>query len=252
MARRRMFSLDVIDTDAFTDMAVSAQCLYFHLGMHGDDDGFVSSPRKIAKSIGCNIDDLRLLAAKGFIILFDSGVVVLRDWSVNNTLRNDRYHPTIYQAEKANIQLNKAGQYEMVASMPTKRQPSGNQMEPEHNVTQPNSTQYNLESTADKPPRPRFAPPSEDDVLAFFCEQGASANEATSFLDYYAANGWKVGRNTMKDWKAAARNWIRRSAQYTKQPAHAAAVQSSATDAVARAAQQLANGDFSALEGVLI
>ena len=98
MARRRMFSLDVVDTDNFTEMSVSAQVLYFHLGMHGDDDGFVSSPRKIAKSVGCNTDDLKLLVAKGFIIPFDSGVVVIRDWNANNTLRNDRYRPTIYQA----------------------------------------------------------------------------------------------------------------------------------------------------------
>lgn len=251
MARRRMFSLDVIDTDAFTDMAVSAQCLYFHLGMHGDDDGFVSSPRRIAKSIGCNVDDLKLLTVKGFIIPFDSGVVVLKDWNVNNTLRNDRYHPTIYQAEKASVQLNKAGQYELVVSMPTKRQPSDNQMEPEQNITKRNVTQLNLENRADKPPRSRFSPPSEDDVLSFFSAQGAST-EAKSFIDYYTANGWKVGRNAMKDWKAAARNWIRRSAQYAKPPTKTAAVQQSATDAVARAAERLASGDFSALEGVFV
>lgn len=64
MARRRMFSLDVVDTDNFTEMSVSAQVLYFHLGMHGDDDGFVSSPKKIAKSVGCNTDDLNASGAK--------------------------------------------------------------------------------------------------------------------------------------------------------------------------------------------
>lgn len=211
MARRRMFSLDVVDTDVFTDMAVSAQALYFHLGMHGDDDGFVSSPRKIVKSIGCNGDDLKLLIARGFIIPFDSGVVVIRDWNTNNTLRNDRYHPTIYQTEKAEIQENDSGQYELVAKVATKQLPSGNQMEPEHNITKLNLTKHNLESTADKPPRTRFTPPSEDDVLLFFSEQGASAEEAKHFFDYYTSNGWKVGKNAMKDWKAAARNWIRRN-----------------------------------------
>ena len=68
MALKRMFSLSVTDTDKFLDMSVSAQALYFHLGMHGDDDGFVSSPRKIARSVGCNDDDLRLLASKGYIM----------------------------------------------------------------------------------------------------------------------------------------------------------------------------------------
>lgn len=67
MAQKRMFSLQVVDTDAFMDMPTSAQALYFHLGMHGDDDGFVSSPRKIARAAGCNNDDMRLLIAKGYV-----------------------------------------------------------------------------------------------------------------------------------------------------------------------------------------
>ena len=68
MAQKRMFSLSVIDTDKFCDMPASAQCLYFHLGMHGDDDGFVASPRKIARAVGSCDDDLRNLVSKGYII----------------------------------------------------------------------------------------------------------------------------------------------------------------------------------------
>lgn len=211
MARRRMFSLDVVDTDVFTDMAVSAQALYFHLGMHGDDDGFVSSPRKIAKSIGCNGDDLKLLIARGFIIPFESGVVVIRDWNTNNTLRNDRYHPTIYQTEKAEIQENDSGQYELVATLATKQLPSGNQMEPEHNITKLNLTKHNLESTADKPPRQRFQPPSEDEMIEYFVKKGSSEEEAKTCYNYYLSNGWKVGRNPMKNWAAAANSWIARN-----------------------------------------
>lgn len=76
MAQKRMFSLSVVDTDRFLEMPVSAQALYFHLGMHGDDDGIVESPRKIARAVGCNLDDLRLLAQKKFITVSESGVVV--------------------------------------------------------------------------------------------------------------------------------------------------------------------------------
>lgn len=251
MARRRMFSLDVVDTDNFTEMSVSAQVLYFHLGMHGDDDGFVSSPKKIAKSVGCNTDDLKLLVAKGFIIPFDSGVVVIRDWNANNTLRNDRYRPTIYQAEKAAIEVNKFGRYELVSSVSTALQPSGNQMEPQLNLTEPNGTEPRKE-IADKPPRPRFTPPSEDEAIDYFDEQGSSAAEAKSFLDYYAANGWKVGgRATMKNWQAAARNWIRRAGQYshpqTKQVAAEPAI-----DTISRAAERLASGNFSNLEDAFL
>ena len=111
MANRRMFSLKVVDTDRFTDMPTSAQALYFHLGMHGDDDGFVASPRKIVRAVGCNIDDLNILAAKGFIIPFKSGVVVITDWNINNTLRNDRYQETLCQMEKNSLECDKNGRY---------------------------------------------------------------------------------------------------------------------------------------------
>lgn len=109
MANKRCFSLSVTDTDNFLDLPTSAQCLYFHLGMHGDDDGFVSSPRKIMKSVGCSESDLDELIKAGLIYRFESGVIVVADWKINNSLQNDRYHPTVYQEEfsQLEIQLNK-------------------------------------------------------------------------------------------------------------------------------------------------
>ncbi|MDO5540867.1 MAG: replisome organizer [Eubacteriales bacterium] len=106
MASRRMFSLDVVDTDKFLEMPVTTQALYFHLGMRADDDGFVSSPKKITKFIGCNDDDLKLLIAKCFIIPFESGVIVIADWKTNNYIRNDRYKETLHQNEKACLTEN--------------------------------------------------------------------------------------------------------------------------------------------------
>ena len=114
MANRRMFSILVTDTDRFLCMPVSAQALYFHLGMHGDDDGFVSSPQKIARDAGCCDDDLKILASQGYIIPFKSGVVVITDWHIHNTLRNDRYRETIFQAEKAALSTDKAKRYLLV------------------------------------------------------------------------------------------------------------------------------------------
>lgn len=110
----------------------------------------------------------------------------------------------------------------------------------------------NGESKADKPPRPRFTPPSEGEAIAYFGEQGSSATEAKAFVDYYAANGWKVGgRSAMKDWQAAARNWIRRAGQYGHPQTKQAATEP-ATDTIARAAERLASGDFSNLEEILV
>ena len=103
MANKRMFSLDVVDTDIFLDMPTSTQCLYFQLGMRADDDGFVSSPKRITNMVGCNTDDLKLLVAKGFIIQFDSGIIVITHWKVNNYLRADRYRPTLHQTEKESL-----------------------------------------------------------------------------------------------------------------------------------------------------
>lgn len=94
MAKRRMFSLDVVDTDSFLDLPASSQSLYFHLGMRADDDGFVSSPKRITAMVGAAGDDLKLLIAKGFVIPFESGVCVIRDWRVNNYIQRDRYTPS--------------------------------------------------------------------------------------------------------------------------------------------------------------
>lgn len=111
MARRRMFSLDVVDTDAFLDLPASSQSLYFHLGMRADDDGFISSPRRIASTVNASADDLKLLIAKGFIIPFASGVCVVRDWKINNYIQRDRYTPTLYSEEKGQLESSKNGRY---------------------------------------------------------------------------------------------------------------------------------------------
>lgn len=117
MARRRMFSLDVVDTDKFLDMPSSTQALYFHLGMRADDDGFVSSPKRITKTVNCADDDLKLLIAKGYLIPFESGVVVISDWKINNELKKDRYKPTIHLSEFEKIQTQKNKSYSLITSM---------------------------------------------------------------------------------------------------------------------------------------
>ena len=132
MANKRMFCLDVVDTDLFLEMPTSSQALYFQLGMRADDDGFVSSPKKIAKITSCGEDDLRLLASKGYIIPFDSGVIVVTHWGINNNkIKGDRYKPTIYQEEFKQLSLKKDGVYTdrlpSGCQMVTKRLPNGNQ-----------------------------------------------------------------------------------------------------------------------------
>lgn len=110
-AERRMFAKTVIDSDAFLDMPLSSQSLYFHLGMRADDDGFVNNPKKIQRMIGASEDDLKLLIAKKFIIPFDSGVVVIKHWKIHNYIQNDRYKETVYLEEKSQLHLKDNGGY---------------------------------------------------------------------------------------------------------------------------------------------
>ena len=105
MANKRMIRRDVIDTDAFLDMPLSTQCLYFHLNIRADDDGFVGNPSRITKFIGASDDDLKLLIAKNFVILFEKGVIVIKHWRMHNTLSADRYHETNFTDEKAMLRL---------------------------------------------------------------------------------------------------------------------------------------------------
>lgn len=91
MAERRMMSKKIIDTDNFLDMPQSTQCLYFHLLLRADDDGFIQSPKSIMRITGCKDDDLKLLIAKGFVIGFETGVIVIRHWRIHNYVQSDRY-----------------------------------------------------------------------------------------------------------------------------------------------------------------
>src|SRR6266446_6139663 len=102
MAQRRMFSSQIVSSDAFLEMPMTSQALYFHLGMSADDDGFVS-PRKILRMIGAGEDDLKVLLSKGFVIPFDSGVIVITHWKQNNYIQADRYSPTIYKTERSTL-----------------------------------------------------------------------------------------------------------------------------------------------------
>lgn len=111
MANRRMFSLTIVDTDAFLDMPQSSQLLYFHLSMRADDDGFVGNPKKVMRMAGVNDDDMKVLVAKRFVLVFDSGVVVIKHWKIHNYIQNDRYHETKYIEEKSALVTKENGSY---------------------------------------------------------------------------------------------------------------------------------------------
>ena len=118
MAERRMFAKTIVLSDAFLDMPMSARCLYFTLGMFADDDGFVNSPRGIMRQCGASDDDIKVLLAKKFLLSFESGVIVIKHWRINNYLQKDRYTPTKYLTEKATLTLDENNAYRGTKAIP--------------------------------------------------------------------------------------------------------------------------------------
>ena len=130
MAQRRMFSQKITETDKFLDMGLTAQSLYFHLGMNADDDGFVGNPKSIKRMIGASEDDLKALVEKDYLIVFEDGVVVIKDWRVSNYVKPDRYTPTIYTDDRKLIGLDKNKRYQFVPDLEPERNQVGTEMEP--------------------------------------------------------------------------------------------------------------------------
>ena len=136
MANKRMFSIDVTETDSFLEMPLTAQALYFHLAMRGDDDGFVSNPRSIMRVAGCSENDLKTLAESGYIITFQSGVIVISDWKVNNYLRGDRYKTTVFKNELSMLEETANKRYVLAhgAERSTVGIPNDNQVATQYRV----------------------------------------------------------------------------------------------------------------------
>lgn len=118
MAERRMFAKTIIDSDAFLDMPLSTQALYFHLSMRADDDGFINNPRKIQRMVGGSDDDIKVLVAKRFIIPFESGIVVIKHWKIHNYIRGDRKKDTVYPKEMSLLTEKENGAYTLKSEAP--------------------------------------------------------------------------------------------------------------------------------------
>ena len=111
MAQRRMFSLKITDTDAFCEMPLSAQALYFHIGQRADDDGLYSGVKGLMAKVHASADDLNILIAKGFVIDRGDSIYLVKHWRINNYLRNDRYVPSEYQDKLKGVYLKTNGSY---------------------------------------------------------------------------------------------------------------------------------------------
>ena len=214
MPERRMFTQRIVDSDAFLDMPLSTQALYFHLNMRADDDGFINNPKKIQRMIGASDDDLKLLIAKRFVLCFESGVIVIKHWRMHNLIRKDRYNPTQYQDELSTLAIKKNGSYtDRFDQLATTWQPDGNQLATQDRLGKDRLGKVSEDSA---PNSQRFVAPSVSEVKQYIEEKGYHV-DAEQFVDFYDSKGWMVGKNKMKDWKASVRTWEKKVKQ--EQPA---------------------------------
>jgi hypothetical protein len=221
MAERRMFTKKIIDSDAFTELPPSTQALYFHLCMNADDDGFNNKIRQAMFNAHADRNDFNLLVSNRFIIPFnDRGVIVIKHWKLHNYIQNDRYHKTEYVEEKAKLILKTNGVYtekdEDVYNMDTECIQDGYNMDTEVRLGKVSIGKSSIgkgsigemQEGAEPPKRKRFTPPTLEEVAAY-CKERNNNIDPQHFIDYYTSNGWQVGKNKMKDWKAAVRTWER-------------------------------------------
>ena len=209
-----MFAKTIIDSDAFLDMPLSSQALYFHLSMRADDDGFINNPKKIQRMIGCADDDLKLLLVKNFIIPFESGVCVIKHWKIHNYIRNDRYKPTVYAEEKAKLTCKENGAY-------TVGIPDGYQMETQDRLGKDRLGKDRIEEDIEPPaalPAPKPVRHKYGEYRNVLLTDADLEKLKTEFPDWearierlssYMASSGKSYKNHL----ATIRNWAKNDAQ---------------------------------------
>ena len=202
MSERRMFAKTIIDSDAFLDMPLSSQALYFHLSMRADDEGFINNPKKIQRMIGASDDDLKLLIVKNFVIRFESGIIVIKHWRIHNWIRADRLTETAYTEERAMLQIKDNGAYTMDVRQVT------DICQTDVSIGKDSIGKDSIDKDKESKSR-TFTPPTLDQVRDY-CRERNNSVDPQRFLDFYESKGWMVGKNKMKDWKASVRTWEQR------------------------------------------
>ena len=218
MAERRMLSKKITGADNFIKMPSSAQALYFHLNEEADDDGFNDQIEWAKKKAHASDDDLHILLAKGYVIAFESGVIVIRHWLIHNYIRQDRYKPTVYYKEKSTLSLTD-GIYEekcLVIAPTDLGRPMVDQRLTEDRIELGQSkdrgkttTTTTTLSISSAHAREETAPPVLLEVHRYMAEElcvESAASEAEKFVAWNALRSW----DCLPNWQAAADLWCAR------------------------------------------
>lgn len=209
MAERRMFAKSIVTSDAFLDMSCSTRCLFFHLGMVADDDGFVGSPKSAMRACGASEDDLKLLIAKRFLIAFPSGVVLIKAWKVNNYIRNDRYQETNYTDEKASVIVKDNGMYSEVnhPGIPGGI-PNGYQMDTQVRIDKDSIGYISYSSS--------YIPTLQD--IEDECREFKYIVDPKAFHTFYESRNWMSGGKPIGNWRGILCMWDRRLRELKDKP----------------------------------
>lgn len=238
MANKRMFNLSIVDSDAFLDLPLTAQALYFHLAMRADDDGFIGNPNRIKKLTGACDSDLKELIDKRFVLMFEDGVAVIKHWKMHNTIQSDRYKKTNYTEDLKKLRIKENNAYTLTdrcTSVSEKEQEkpciqNGNIMETEC-IQNGNTDKIRLDKIRlDKKRESKrenakakstdFVPPTLKEINSYvesylLKEQMTGFDfETEYFIEYYSKRNWYQGRQLMIDWKKTVRDWIKSDRTY--------------------------------------
>lgn len=225
MAEKRMFSKSIVNSDAFLDMPLSTQALYFHLGMEADDEGFVGNPKRIQRIIGASDDDMKILLAKRYLLSFESGIVVVKHWYINNYIQSDRKKETTYIEEKNTLRIDDKKAYTEKANrhLDTNCIQNGYNLDTQIRLEEirldKNSVDNNAHARENDPEQNNgyfsdidFLPsqPTIKDIQDYITLKGYDV-DAERFYNYYSAKGWMLGNNPIQNWQYLVDEWGRKN-----------------------------------------
>lgn len=214
MAEKRMFTQKIVDSDAFLDMPLSTQALYFHLNMRADDDGFVNNPKRIQRTVGASDDDLKVLIAKRFLLCFENGIIVIKHWRMHNALRKDRYKETQYSKQLSLLEVKENGAYTEkktdADTMATIWQPNGNQMTPQYSIGKNSIDKYSVDVVEGNDNQSDTDYTDPDNKLELFKGKVMlSENQIADLLD-------KMGLEAFDEYVNRLNNWLNKPDVYVK------------------------------------
>lgn len=227
MAERRMISKTIVESDIFLDLDLSAQALYFHLSLNADNEGFVGSPKRVQRLIGASDNDMKQLLDKRYILSFESGVVVIKHWYINNYIRGDRKGGTTYLEEKSLLKLDNKNAYTEATKsmskdkqMTDKCQTDGRQMtdkcppredkirEDKIRIEENNISAHTHEDNFSSDLDYLIGIPTLQEVKDFVTLHSYPIDPET-FYNHYSSVGWKKGGQPIENWEALVVQWAR-------------------------------------------